>query len=58
MCAGVGKTYTMLETARAEKSKGIDIVIGYLETHNRKETAELAEGFELISRKLYEYRGD
>jgi two-component system sensor histidine kinase KdpD len=56
MCAGVGKTYTMLQTAYAEKLKGIDIVIGYVETHNRKETAELAKGFELIPRKIYEYK--
>jgi two-component system, OmpR family, sensor histidine kinase KdpD len=56
MCAGVGKTYTMLQTAQAEKLKGSDIIIGYVETHNRKETAELAEGFELISRKTYEYK--
>ena len=56
MCAGVGKTYTMLQTAQAEKSKGCDIIIGYVETHNRKETAELAEGFELIPRKTYQYK--
>jgi two-component system, OmpR family, sensor histidine kinase KdpD len=56
MCAGVGKTYTMLQTAQAEKSKGIDIVIGLVETHKRKETAELAEGFELIPRNKYEYK--
>ena len=56
MCAGVGKTYTMLETAQAEKIKGCDIVIGYIETHNRKETADLAEGFELIPRRTYEYK--
>ena len=56
MCAGVGKTYTMLQTAHAEKLKGSDIIIGYVETHNRKETAELAEGFELIPRKVYEYK--
>ncbi len=56
MCAGVGKTYTMLLTAQAEKSKGCDIVIGYVETHNRKETAALAEGFELIPRKNYQYK--
>ena len=56
MCAGVGKTYTMLQTAQAEKLKGNDIVIGYVETHNRKETAELAEGFELIPRKTYQYK--
>src|ERR1035437_4328141 len=56
MCAGVGKTYTMLQTAHAEKLKGIDIIIGYVETHNRKETAELVAGFELIPRKTYEYK--
>jgi two-component system sensor histidine kinase KdpD len=56
MCAGVGKTYTMLLTAQAEKSKGCDIVIGYVETHSRKETAALAEGFELIPRKTYQYK--
>ena len=56
MCAGVGKTYTMLETARAEKLKGTDIIIGYAETHNRKETAELLEGFEIIPRKAYQYK--
>jgi two-component system, OmpR family, sensor histidine kinase KdpD len=56
MCAGVGKTYTMLQTAQAEKSKGCDIIIGYVETHNRKETAELVEGFEVIPRKAYPYK--
>jgi two-component system sensor histidine kinase KdpD len=56
MCAGVGKTYTMLQTAQAERSKGCDIIIGYIETHNRKETAELAKGFELIPRKTYQYK--
>jgi two-component system, OmpR family, sensor histidine kinase KdpD len=56
MCAGVGKTYTMLQTAQAEKSKKSDIIIGYIETHNRKETAELAEGFELIPRRTYQYK--
>ncbi len=35
MCAGVGKTYTMLQAAHAEKLKNSDIVIGYVETHNR-----------------------
>jgi two-component system sensor histidine kinase KdpD len=56
MCAGVGKTYTMLQTAQAEKVKGCDIVIGYVETHNRKETADLVKGFEVIPRKVYQYR--
>ena len=56
MCAGVGKTYSMLQAAQAEKLKGNDIVIGYLETHGRKETAELANGFEEIARKSIEYK--
>jgi two-component system sensor histidine kinase KdpD len=56
MCAGVGKTYTMLQTGQAEKLKGKDIIIGYVETHNRKETAELVNGFEVIPRKSYPYK--
>jgi len=56
MCAGVGKTYTMLQTAQIEKSKGSDIVIGYVETHNRKETSDLIEGLEIIPCKLYAYK--
>jgi two-component system sensor histidine kinase KdpD len=56
MCAGVGKTYNMLKAAQTEKSKGSDIIIGYVETHNRVETAELVEGFELIPRKNFEYK--
>jgi two-component system, OmpR family, sensor histidine kinase KdpD len=56
MCAGVGKTYTMLQTAQAEKSKGCDIIVGYVETHNRKETARLLDGFEIISRKKLQYK--
>jgi two-component system sensor histidine kinase KdpD len=57
MCAGVGKTYSMLQAAQAEKLKGIDVVIGYVETHNRKETAELVEGLPLIPRKQLHYKG-
>jgi two-component system, OmpR family, sensor histidine kinase KdpD len=56
MCAGVGKTYTMLQTAQAEKLKGVDIIIGFVETHNRKETADLVEGFELIPSKYFQYK--
>lgn len=56
MCAGVGKTYTMLQAAHAEKIKGCNIILGYIETHNRKETAELVKGFEIIPRKTYEYK--
>jgi two-component system sensor histidine kinase KdpD len=56
MCAGVGKTYTMLQTAQAERTKHCDIIVGYVETHNRKETADLLEGLELIPRKEYQYK--
>ena len=56
MCAGVGKTYTMLQAAHDEKKKGNDIVIGYIETHNRKETVALVQGFEIIPRKTIEYK--
>jgi two-component system, OmpR family, sensor histidine kinase KdpD len=57
MCAGVGKTYTMLEAARREFAAGRDVVIGYLETHGRKETDALAEGLPAIPRRPLEYRG-
>ncbi len=56
MCAGVGKTYTMLEVARAEKLKGLDIIAGYVETHDRAETEALVKSFELIPRKITEYK--
>lgn len=57
MCAGVGKTYAMLKAAAVDKSKGIDIVAGYIETHNRKETQELSDGFEIIPRLEISYKG-
>ncbi|MDP4209794.1 MAG: sensor histidine kinase KdpD [Bacteroidota bacterium] len=57
MCAGVGKTFTMLQAAHVDKAKGIDIVVGYVETHKRKETDDLVEGLELIPRKMSEYKG-
>ena len=56
MCAGVGKTYTMLQAARVEKMKGCDIIIGYIETHKRKETEALVVGLELIERNRYSYK--
>jgi two-component system sensor histidine kinase KdpD len=56
MCAGVGKTYTMLQAAKVEQQKGCDIIIGYIETHNRKETAMLVDGFEIIPRQKLEYK--
>jgi len=57
MCAGVGKTYAMLEAARREFAAGGDVVIGYLETHGRKETDALAEGLPALPRRVRAYRG-
>lgn len=51
MAPGVGKTYRMLEEGYALKQEGIDVVIGLLETHGRKETADKAAGLEIIPRK-------
>lgn len=53
---GVGKTYTMLREANELKQKGIDIVIGLLETHGRKDTIEQIGGLEIIPRKKIPYK--
>jgi two-component system sensor histidine kinase KdpD len=55
--AGVGKTYQMLTDAHELLKRGVDIVIGYLEPHGRKDTIAQAEGLELIPRRKVEYRG-
>ncbi len=54
---GVGKTYAMLETARARKNDGYDVVVGVVETHGRKETAALLEGLEALPQRRVEYKG-
>jgi two-component system sensor histidine kinase KdpD len=54
---GVGKTYEMLQQARARKQDGYDVVAGVVETHGRKETQALLDGLEIIPRKRLEYRG-
>jgi two-component system sensor histidine kinase KdpD len=55
--AGVGKTYRMLEEAHALKERGVDVVVGFIESHGRAETEALVEGLEIIPRKAIEYRG-
>ena len=55
--AGVGKTFTMLEAAHQRKEEGVDVVVGYVETHHRKETEELVDGLEIIPRLDVEYHG-
>ena len=54
--AGVGKTYEMLEAAHLRKNEGVDVKIGYIETHGRAETEALVEGLLVIPRKMVEYR--
>jgi two-component system, OmpR family, sensor histidine kinase KdpD len=51
MAAGVGKTYRMLQEGRAEAAAGRDVVIGYLEPHDREETTAQARGLELLPRR-------
>ncbi|MEO5892179.1 MAG: sensor protein KdpD [Ferruginibacter sp.] len=57
MSAGVGKTFRMLQEAQTLMRNGVDIKIGYIETHNRKETHELLEGLPVIPRRSLFYRG-
>jgi two-component system sensor histidine kinase KdpD len=55
--AGVGKTYRMLEEAHALRRRGVDVVLGFVETHGRADTAALLEGLEAVPRRRVEYRG-
>jgi two-component system, OmpR family, sensor histidine kinase KdpD len=55
--AGVGKTYAMLEAAREQHADGVDVVVGYVETHRRAETEALLNGLEILPRRALEYRG-
>src|SRR5690348_3133722 len=55
MAAGVGKTYRMLQEGRQAQSEGRDVVIGYLEPHDRPDTTALAEGLETVPRLRAEH---
>src|SRR5438552_265543 len=55
--AGVGKTYAMLEDARALKARGVDVVVGYVEPHGRAETEALLEGLERLPYRQVAHRG-
>ena len=57
MCAGVGKTFAMLKAAQKAKAEQRDVVIGYVETHGRRETDALTEGIEAVPRQPVVYRG-
>lgn len=57
MSAGVGKTYRMLQEAHSLLRNGVDVKIGYIETHQRKETESLVEGLPLVPRRRLFYKG-
>jgi len=57
MAAGVGKTFRMLQEAETLFRNGVDVKIGYIETHGRKQTQELLEGLPLIPRRKLFYKG-
>ncbi len=55
--AGVGKTYAMLEAAHARRAEGMDVVLGWVDTHGRAETEALLKGLEILARRPIEYHG-
>ena len=55
--AGVGKTYAMLQAAHAAKQRGVDVVAGYIEPHERPATARLVDGLEQVPHELVEHNG-
>src|SRR5579859_3309635 len=57
MSAGVGKTFRMLEEAQTLLRNGVDVKVGYIETHGRKETEALLEGLPVLPRRKCFYKG-
>ena len=57
MSPGVGKTYAMLQEAKREEARKVDVVVGLVETHGRAETAAMLEGLVIAPRRQIEYRG-
>ena len=54
---GVGKTYEMLQSAQAKRREGVDVVVGVVETHGRRETEALLTGLEVVPRHEVDYKG-
>ncbi|MBV9378430.1 MAG: sensor histidine kinase KdpD [Alphaproteobacteria bacterium] len=54
---GVGKTYEMLLSAQARRRDGVDVVVGIVETHGRRETEALLDGLEVVARQQDDYKG-
>ena len=57
MSPGVGKTYAMLQEAHERLREGVNVLVGYVETHGRAETEALVRGLEVLPRKAVSYRG-
>src|SRR5262245_41653482 len=57
MAPGVGKTYALLQDAQAKRADGVDVVLGWIETHGRRETEALTAGFERLAPRRVDYRG-
>lgn len=57
MAAGVGKTFSMLESAKKKMLEGIDVIVGIVYTHGRMETAKLLEGLKIIKERTISYKG-
>lgn len=55
-CAGVGKTYAMLEAAGRLQAEGVDVVVGWVDTHGRQETEAMIAGLEVLPRRRVRYR--
>ncbi|HTY73614.1 MAG TPA: DUF4118 domain-containing protein [Actinomycetes bacterium] len=54
---GVGKTYKMLEEGHRRRDRGTDVVVGFVESHGRKQTSALVDGLEVVPRRTINYRG-
>ncbi len=54
---GVGKTFAMLDEGHRRRERGTDVVVAYVETHDRPRTVERLEGLEVVARRTVEYRG-
>src|ERR1700684_504533 len=57
MAPGVGKTFEMLTAGKRRQTEGVDVAVGVVETHGRRDTEALTEGLEVLPRKPIEYRG-
>ncbi len=55
--AGVGKTYAMLEAAHARRAEGMDVLVGWVDTHGRADTEALLKGLDILPRRPMEYHG-